>query len=134
MLIGSTWRGPTMFTEEDKRRCMLFQDGRLTEGQPPEWFRRHVEGMTPEGDWRDSLSRAGASAMESFGEVETITLHRCPTGYFVDYWDSFEPIAWIFIDRPVDYLVFRATYLAPLVQLLLETEQQADSDVRKSPI
>lgn len=119
-----------MLTEQDKQRCMLFQDGRLTEGEPPGWFRQILEEMAPDGDWQASLRRAGTSAIESFGDVETITLHRCPTGYFIDYWDSFEAIAWIFIDRPVDYLVFRATYLAPWVQLLMDGEQQAKSGVR----
>jgi hypothetical protein len=45
-----------------------------------------------------------------------------PAAFFVDYTDVFESAAWIFIDKPADYITFRATMLAPLVMLSMHVD------------
>jgi hypothetical protein len=102
---------------------MRFADGRLTEADPPDWFVRVLETTEDWDDWSGSLHKAGASGLDSFGDIETFEIYRAPNGYFVDYCDVSESAAWIFIDSPVDYVTFRATYLAPLAMLSMKAER-----------
>lgn len=126
-----------MITEKDKRLCMKFSNGQLVEAEPPEWFAKHLASVEAD-DWAQSLSNAGTSAIESFGHGEIYTIYRSPNGYFVNYSDSFESAAWIFIDRPVDYMNFRATMLAPLAMLAMYAdrhtiwEQERERSLRPS--
>lgn len=112
-----------VISEKQKRLCMRFADGRLTEADPPDWFVRVLETTEDWDDWSGSLHKAGASGLDSFGDIETFEIYRAPNGYFVDYCDVSESAAWIFIDSPVDYVTFRATYLAPLAMLSMKAER-----------
>lgn len=119
-----------MLTDNQKRLCMRFASGILAEAAPPEWFARLLE--TGDDDWEASLARLGTNHIDSFGETERLDVYRSPNGYFINYMDVSESAAWIFIDRPTDYVVFRATILAPLVTLALEGDRAAaeESGVR----
>ena len=103
--------------DKHKSLCMRFESGRLFEAEPPAWWIRHLEGPD-ECDWDASIRRLGAQKVEEFGRIETFAIWKTKEGrYFIDYMDVTESAAWIFIDRPADYITFRAIYLAPLVQL-----------------
>ena len=113
-----------MIEDKDKRRCMRFVDGRLVEADPPDWFERHLARNDDTTDWSASLVQEGCIGIDEFGDAETIEIFRHPSGsYYVEYRDTIEAVAWIFIDRPVDYVTFRATFLAPLALLSMESER-----------
>jgi hypothetical protein len=113
--------------DKDKLLCMRFENGKLFEAEPPAWWVRHMED-TDETEWEASIRKSGAQKIEEIGQTESFTIWKTKEGgYFIDYMDAIESAAWIFIERPADYITFRATYLAPLVQLLRtnELEQEA---------
>ena len=111
-----------MISEKQKQLCMKFSNGALVEADPPDWFLKHLASPQVD-DWKASLARVGATCMDSFGSGETYEVYRSPNGFFVDYMDTFESAAWIFIDRPVDYMNFRATVLAPLAMLAMYSDR-----------
>jgi hypothetical protein len=120
-----------MISEKQKRLCMRFTNGALVEAEPPEWFVAHLNNSEMDADWQGSLLKAGATSMESFDGSETYEVYSSPNGYFVDYCDVFASAAWIFIDRPVDYITFRATMLAPLVMLSIESDRVEKARLQK---
>ena len=121
-----------MVSEKQRRLCMRFHEGSLQETEPPVWFIEHLE-QVGDTDWQGSLSKCGCSPLEGYGETgdDTYEIYRSPNGYFVDYTDVSASAAWIFIDRPVDYLTFRAKMLWPLVMLARESERQAAEELAK---
>lgn len=98
-----------------------FRNSQLEKCSPPEWFTKLPEN----GSWPEMLTHAGATALEKFGEGgDTIEIYEAPEGgYFIGYWDCNRCIANIFIDDVADYLLFRATYIAPLASLIMESEK-----------
>lgn len=120
-----------MPTEKDLRLCMKFSNGQLQQAPPPAWFEKHLlRTAEPDADWERSLTDIGLIGYDVIGRNETITIYKTPDGgHFIDYSDVSEGAAWIFIDRPVDYVVFRATILAPLVMLSVEADRQAQAEI-----
>jgi hypothetical protein len=117
----------TELPDKHKSLCMRFESGRLFEAEPPAWWIWHLE-EPDDRDWDASIRKLGAQKLEEFSGIETFTIWKTKAGrYFIDYTDVAESAAWIFIDRPADYITFRAFYLAPLVQLVRinELEQEA---------
>jgi hypothetical protein len=103
-------------------RSYGFVDGRLVPMKPPEWF---AKAVLEEGSWNASLTKAGALALEDFGDGgDTLDIYQGPSGdYFIGYWDCNECVAQIFIDNVPDYLMFRAKYIAPLASLIMESDR-----------
>jgi hypothetical protein len=101
-----------------------FVDGRLVKMQPPEWFTKATVGAD---DWPRALSKAGAIGVDDFGGDtggDSIEVYRGPAGdYFIGFWDCSECIAEVFVDNIADYLLFRATYVAPLAKLIMDSER-----------
>jgi hypothetical protein len=113
-----------MISDKQKRLCMTFADGKLAEAAPPEWFVKHLEWADSDSDWQGSLLKAGLQSWESFDGTETFEIYKTSNGgFFIDYVDANESAAWIFIARPVDYITFRATMLAPLVMLTMQSDR-----------
>jgi hypothetical protein len=104
----------------------------VSQAEPPEWFVAHLEETAePTSDWQGSYLRRGLQSWETFECAETFHIYKTPTGgYFVEYMDAFESAAWIFIDKPVDYINFRATILSPLVTLSMHADALADAEIR----
>ncbi|MBX9828751.1 MAG: hypothetical protein K2Y27_27665 [Xanthobacteraceae bacterium] len=103
-------------------RSFRFADGRLVKCEPPDWFAR---ATAADVSWNVLLKQAGATAIEDFGEHgDTLDIHEGRDGdCFIGYWDSNKCIANIFIDNIADYLLFRATYIAPLARLTMESDR-----------
>lgn len=106
----------------DLHRTHRFIEGHMVKADPPEWFAKAVAGS---GDWPRSLGEAGASMMEDFdGAGESLEIYEGPQGdYFIGYWDAAKCVAEIFIDNVADYMLFRATYIAPLAKLIMESDR-----------
>jgi hypothetical protein len=107
-------------TEEHK--VLRFRDGKLVKATAPEWF---VKAKSVDGSWDRILSDAGAIGYDDFGDSgDTIQVYKTPdNGYLVSFWDVNETLADVFIDDLVDYLTFRAQYIAPLAKLIMATDQ-----------
>jgi hypothetical protein len=103
-----------MISEKQKLLCMKFADGVLVQAHPPAWFEAHLRTIDTEPDWQGSLLKAGGlRSWETIGGSETYEIYKTEEGgFFIDYTDVFESAAWIFIDKPADYITFRATVLA----------------------
>lgn len=101
-------------------RTYHFTDGRLVKVKPPEWF---AKATAVDGNWPSLLTAAGATFMEEFGDGD-LEIFEGPEGdYFVGIWDSNKCMAEVFIDNVADYLQFRVSYIAPLANLIMETER-----------
>lgn len=104
-------------------RLYKFEGGRLSKCDAPNWYRKAVDDDAPV-DWNENLSRAGARAVESFGEVDALNVYRTPDdGFLVEYLDYEELVASVLINDRADYLTFRAIYLAPLASLIMQSDQ-----------
>ena len=104
-------------------KSLKFENGKLTKVTAPRWY---TEATKEDGVFDDLLSRAGVSALDSYGEnADTITIYRTPkdAGYLVISWDTNEIISVVFIDTVADYMLFKAQYIAPLAQLIMASEQ-----------
>ena len=104
------------------QRTYRFTNGTMLEVEPPSWF---VKATAEDSDWSAELQRAGVNEVDKFENGgEFILIFRAPNGeYFIGYWDAAECVAEIFISSAVDYLLFRATYIAPIASLIMETER-----------
>jgi hypothetical protein len=110
---------------------MRFANGILCQAEPPAWFLARLESVD-DPDWQGSLLKKGLLSWETFEGSETYEIYKQPDGgYFVDYMDAFESAAWIFIDKLVDYITFRATILAPLVILAAHADGLATAEIKK---
>jgi hypothetical protein len=123
-----------MISEKQKLLCMRFANGALSQAEPPQWFVAHLEETVEQtSDWEGSLLKRGLQSWETLEGTETFHTYKTSTGgYFVDYMDVFESAAWIFIDKPVDYITFRATILSPLVTLSMHADTLADAEISKA--
>jgi len=116
-----------MISEKQRLLCMTFADGILKQVDPPEWFVMHLSRVDVDSDWEGSLLEAGLQSWETFEGSEVFEIYKTKKGgFFINYTDIYESAAWIFIDKPVDYIAFRANVLAPLVAL----SQQADASAK----
>jgi hypothetical protein len=118
-----------MTTTNDNYR---FTDGHLVKADPPDWFARAI---SKDGGWDRLLSKAGATAVEDFGADgggDSIEIYEGPAGdYAIVFRDCNKCIAKVFIDDVADYLRFRATYIAPLATLIMESEKHFEWENRK---
>jgi hypothetical protein len=94
-----------------------FADGRLVKSSPPPWF---AIATTNSENWEERFTAAGATKVDEFiGGSHAIETYQASDGsYFTLYWELQNCIADIFVDNIADYLLFRATYVAPLVSLI----------------
>jgi hypothetical protein len=121
-----------MISEKQRLLCMKFADGTLQQAHPPSWFEAHLSTIDTNPDWPGSLVERGLQSWETIAGGETFEIYKTPEGgYFVDYTDAFESAAWIFIDKPSDYITFRATVLAPLVMLSMQTDALAKRETEQ---
>ena len=106
-------------------RIYRFVDGRMVRAEPPAWF---SSATAESDDWLGSLGRAGATAVEDFDNGgESLHIFEGPEGdYFIGYWDATKCVIEVFIDNIADYLQFRANYIAPLAQLVMEVERHEE--------
>jgi hypothetical protein len=113
-----------------------FVDGRLVKVDPPEWFARAT--AADDGDWNTLLTKAGATAIDDFGGdggADSIEIYEGPDGdYFIGFWDCNKCIAEVFIDNVADYLHFRATYIAPLANLIMESARHYEWEQEKRKV
>ncbi len=120
-----------MISETQKLLCMRFADGALSQAEPPEWFQAHLKSVDSDNDWQGSLLKVGLRSWETIGGSETFEIYKTEAGgFFIDYTDVFQSAAWIFIDKPVDYITFRATMLAPLVTLSMHSDALAKAETK----
>lgn len=107
-----------------------FENGRLTKCPPPSWYLKAMD--EGEADWHQALSDAGARAIESFGDTDTLSVFKTPTGgHLVEYIDVEELVASVLIDDAGDYLTFRAKFVAPLVSLIAAGDLEAQAEIRE---
>jgi hypothetical protein len=106
----------------EDQKVLRFKDGKLVPGTAPEWFNK---AKSFEGNWDNSLTKAGAILYDDYGEYgDTIQVYKTPdNGYFVSFWDVHKAMADVFVDDLADYLTFRAQYIAPLAQLIMAEDQ-----------
>lgn len=116
----------------DVEKVARFKDGQLSRAEAPKWL---ADILTSDGDYREALSKAGASTEDPYGEDgDTIHIFRMPdSGHLVIFWDTGEVICYVLIDSPADFLTFKAQYVAPLAQLIMQTDkfQEWDEERRK---
>jgi hypothetical protein len=93
-----------------------FADGRLVKTVPPQWF---VNATANSENWEERFTAAGATKIAEFGSADGLEIYQAPDGsYFILYWELQNCIAEIFVDNIADYVLFRATYVAPLASLI----------------
>jgi hypothetical protein len=108
-----------------------FAGGKISRIDPPEWFVK----LPDTGDWLSMLSSAGATLLDDFGGddgADTMSIYEAPRGgYYVEYWNPSECIAQFFIDDAADYVLFRATVVAPLVRLIMDAQRYHEEQAAK---
>lgn len=107
-------------------KVLAFSQGVLRQYAAPDWFEPLL--TAEDLDWQGALLSAGVTEVESFGgDGDKLSIYHAPTGFYIEYLDSFEIIAYIFISNPADYLKFRIDWIKPLVELI----DQSDSSEEK---
>src|SRR5687768_13314396 len=103
-------------------RTFRFANGHMLRAAPPGWFAGIAEGNE---DWSKALRGAGATGIDEFSNRgESLEIYAGPEGdFFIAYRDAAKCVAKIFINNVADYLLFRANYVAPLANLIMETER-----------
>jgi hypothetical protein len=98
-----------------------FRNGQWTEGQPPKWFKWAIN---TDEDWTDAFKPYKVTLVDEFESCESIRIYRAEDGtYCVVFWDACQALVVVFIETPSEYLQFRAQIIAPLVQLMIASEQ-----------
>jgi len=100
----------------------------------PSWLDK--AGASNEDDWEKALKAEGCEHVDKFGtEGEIVDIYRTPDeGYFVEIWDVFRPVAYVFIEQVYDYLRFRIEILKPLVELSDRIDEQAQREIAKTGV
>ncbi len=94
---------------------LRFSESRLIKADRPDWY------IAIEEDGPDpSVENFGGD-----GDADSIEIYRGPDGdWFVQFFDrNGMGIAEVLVDN-ADYLQFRATYIAPLANLIMELERR----------
>lgn len=111
---------------QTQKPLYVFSEGvlALTADKPPDWLVQAEALEAQEHDRVHALSSAGADRVETHGQMnETIDIWRFGGNQWaIDWWDIDTHLMTILVFGVIDFAIFQATWICPMVAKLLAVD------------